>query len=351
MSAGVQTTLAALAERHGLQVQGDGDTIIKGVCTLTPGLPGHLGFLANPRYQDQLRSSAASAVVLSAADAASYDGNALLAKDPYLSFARIAAGFAPAESFSVGIHPTAVIDPSATVDPSASVAAHAVIGARSRIGAGSHVGAGCAIGDDVQLGQGCRLEARVYLGDRVQLGDRVRVNPGAVIGSRGFGLARGPEGWEEVPQIGGVRIGNDVEIGANSTIDRGAIEDTVIGNGVKLDNQIQIAHNVQIGDFTAIAACVGIAGSSRIGARCLIGGGAGISGHLTIGDDVMVMAFTMVTKSLEGPGQFGSAYPAIPGSEWRKQIARVRRLDKLESRVGQLEKRSRSAQDEGDGGD
>lgn len=351
MSAGVQTTLGALAEHHGLELQGDGGTVIRGVCTLTPGIPGHLGFLANPRYQDQLGSTSASAVVLTAADAVAYDGNALIAKDPYLSFARIAAAFAPTEAFSAGVHPSAVVDPSANVDPTASVAAHAVIGARTRVGAGSYIGPGCSIGSDVLIGRQCRLEARVYLGDRVHIGDRVRVNPGAVIGSRGFGLARGPEGWEEVPQIGSVRIGNDVEIGANTSIDRGAIEDTVIGNGVKLDNQIQIAHNVHIGDFTAIAACVGIAGSSRIGARCLIGGGAGISGHLKIDDDVMVMAFTMVTKSLAGPGQYGSAYPAIPGSEWRKQIARVRRLDKLESRVATLEKRARSADPEEHDGD
>ena len=351
MSEGVQTTLAALAERHGLQLQGDGATIIKGVCTLTPGLPGHLGFLANPRYQDQLHKSAASAIVLSAADATGFDGNALIARDPYLSFARIATGFAPVEAFAVGVHPSAVIDSSAEIDPTASVAAHAVVGARSRVGAGSHIGPGCTIGSDVLIGPHCRLEARVYLGDRVQIGERVRINPGAVVGSRGFGLARGPEGWEEVPQMGSVRIGNDVEIGANTSIDRGAIEDTVIGNGVKLDNQIQIAHNVQIGDFTAIAACVGIAGSSRIGARCLIGGGAGISGHLKIGDDVMVMAFTMVTKSLDGPGQYGSAYPAIPGAEWRKQIARVRRLDKLEGRVANLEKQARTAHDGEQDGD
>ena len=351
MSEGVQTTLAALAQRHGLEIKGDGATVIKGVCTLTPGLPEHLGFLANPRYQDQLRSSAASAVVLSAADASGFSGNALIAKDPYLSFARIAASFAPAEAFSAGVHPSAVVDPSAVIDPTASVAAHAVIGARSEVGAGTHIGPGCTIGSHVVIGPQCRLEARVYLGDRVQIGTRVRINPGAVLGSRGFGLARGPEGWEEVPQIGSVRVGNDVEIGANTTIDRGAIEDTVIGNGVKLDNQIQIAHNVQIGDFTAIAACVGIAGSSRIGARCLIGGGAGISGHLKIGDDVMVMAFTMVTKSLDGPGQYGSAYPAIPGGEWRKQIARVRRLDKLDSRVASLEKQQRLAHGKGQDGD
>lgn len=351
MSGAGQTTLAALAERHGLQLQGDGDVVIRGVCTLSPGVTGHLGFLANPRYQDQLRTSAASAVVLSAADAQGFDGAALIAKDPYLAFARIAAGFAPAEAFEAGVHPTAVVDSTAQVDASASIAAHAVIGARSCIGAGTHVGPGCTVGSDVRIGRQCRLEARAYLGDRVVIGDRVRINPGAVLGSRGFGLARGPQGWEEVPQMGGVRIGSDVEIGANTSIDRGAIEDTVIGNGVKLDNQIQIAHNVQIGDFTAIAACVGIAGSTRIGARCLIGGGAGISGHLRIGDDVMVMAFTMVTKSLDGPGQFGSAYPAIPATEWRKQIARVRRIEKLEARIARMEQQARVAPDEGHNGD
>lgn len=341
----MSSTLAELARQFELELSGQADLEIKGVCTLTPGLAGHIGFLANPRYRAQLAQTQASAVILSAEDAQHHQGNVLIARDPYLAFARIASSFAPAEVFEAGVHPSASIAVDAEIASSACVAANAVIEAGAILGEHSYVGPGCYIGRSVRIGDACRLEANVYLGDRVVLGQRVRVNPGAVIGSRGFGLARGPQGWEEVPQMGTVRIGSDVEIGANTSIDRGAIEDTVIGNGAKLDNQIQVAHNVHIGEHTAIAACVGIAGSTRIGARCLIGGGAGISGHLQIGDDVMIMGFSMVSKSLSGPGQFGSAYPAIAAGEWRKQYARVRRLEKLEQRLAALERQAQTNKD------
>lgn len=330
-------TLGELADRYKLQLRGDAQLQLFGICTLTPGKPGHLGFLSNPHYRAQLAQTRAAAVILSQEDAQRHDGPCLIARDPYLAFARVAAAFAPAEAFAQGIHPSAVVDPSAQIADSACIAAQAVIAASAVIGEAVYIGPGTCIGREVKIGANSRLEARVTVEDRVQIGARVRINSGAVIGSRGFGLARGEAGWEEVPQMGSVVIGDQVEIGANTSIDRGAIENTVIGFGAKIDNQVQIAHNVSIGEHTAIAACVGIAGSAKIGARCLIGGGAGISGHLEIGDEVMIMGFTMVTKSLAGPGQYGSGVPALPVREWRRQIARGRRLEQLETRLKKLE--------------
>ncbi len=344
------STLGELARRLGLEYRGDADVPIHGVCTLRPGQPGCISFLSNPRYRSALADTRASAVVLTATDAASFDGAALIAPDPYLAFARIGRMFAPDDTPVPGIHPTAVVDASAQIGEDVEIQAGAVIGAQARIGAGSRIGAQTVIADDVHIGAGARIAPRVTIEAGVRIGERVRINPGAVIGSRGFGLAMGPEGWEEVPQLGGVQIGDAVEIGANSTIDRGALEDTVIGRGVKIDNLVQIAHNVQIGDHTAIAGCVGIAGSTRIGARCLIGGGCGIGGHLEICDGVILLGFSMVTRSIRAPGQYGSGLPVDEAATYRRNVARFRRLAKLEQRVRTLETRL-GVQDRNDGGD
>ncbi|MBI3171902.1 MAG: UDP-3-O-(3-hydroxymyristoyl)glucosamine N-acyltransferase, partial [Hydrocarboniphaga effusa] len=332
-------TLGELAGRFSLELKGDPALEIRGVCTLDPGEPGGLSFLANPRYRGQLAQTQAAAVILGQADARSFRGNALIAKDPYLAYARIAALFDPGDKFTAGVHPSAVIAEGVKIPATSHVGALCVVEQGAQVGAKVFIGPGCTIGPQARIGEGSRLEARVHVGERVQIGQRARIQPGAVIGSRGFGLARGPKGWEEVPQLGSVKLGDDVEVGANTTIDRGAIGDTVLEDGVKLDNQIQVAHNVRIGAHTEVAACVGIAGSTRIGARCMIGGGAGISGHLDIGDDVVILGWTMVTRSLPGPGQYGSGMPAQPAREWRRSIARLRRLGSLEQRLGAIEQK------------
>lgn len=331
-----EITLAELAAQHGLRLQGGGDLRIRGVCTLTPGKPGHLGFLANPKYRSQLATSAAGAVVLGEGDAAGSPLPALIAKDPYLAFARIARLFDPVPPPRPGRHPTAVVDANASVAADAEIGAFVVIEAEARVGSRAFIGPHSFVGAGAVIGDGTRLEGRNWIGPRCEVGARGRLNAGCVIGARGFGLAPTPQGWEEVPQLGRVIIGDDVEIGANTCIDRGAIEDTVIGNGVKLDNLIQIAHNVRIGEHTAVAANTGIAGSTVIGKRCLIAGAVGIAGHLSIGDDVVILARAMVTHSLPEKGAYGSGLPVAPAREWRRQVAQIRRLDKFDRRLRAL---------------
>ena len=330
-------TLAALAERFSLTVVGDAALVISGICTLEPGVAGQLAFLANPQYRSALAHTEA-AVIVGKRDAEVLKGSGLIAPDPYLAYARIARLFDPQQSFEPGIHSSAHIEPSASIGAGCRIAAGVVIEAGVVIGAASDIGPGCVIERGVRIGAGAQLAARVFIGANAVLGELVHVQPGAVIGSRGFGNARLPDGgWEEVPQLGSVLIGNDVEIGANTTIDRGALGNTVIGNGVKLDNQIQIAHNCVIGEHTAIAACTGIAGSTQIGRRCMIGGAAGIGGHLKICDDVMLHGMAMVTGHITEPGVYGSGLPLAPAGEWRKTVARVRRLDKMDARIKRLE--------------
>ncbi len=330
-------TLGELAQRFGLELVGDASALIGGVCTLSPGHEGQIGFLANPRYRSTLGQTRASAVIVGRKDATALSGNGLVARDPYYAFAQVARLFDASKDFAPGIHPTAVVAVDAQIGEGVHVGPLAVIEGGAIVGAHSHVGPACFIGAGATLGAACRLEARVHLNAGVTLGERVQIQPGAVIGSRGFGNVMGPKGWEEVPQLGSVVIGNDVEIGANTTIDRGAIDDTVIGNGVRLDNLIMIAHNCRIGDHTAIAAMTGIAGSTRVGSRCMIGGAVGINGHIEIGDDVIILGRAMVTQSLPDKGVYGSGLPIAPAKDWRKTVARVRRLGKLEDRVRAVE--------------
>jgi UDP-3-O-[3-hydroxymyristoyl] glucosamine N-acyltransferase len=342
--AGGSWTLGELAQRFRaglpeLEVAGDPATVIRGVCTLSPGEPGCLGFLANPRYRAQLATTQASAVVLGRRDAAGYPGNALIAKDPYLAFARIAAAFDRSRDFAPGVHAAAVVAPGVAIPASSHVGPGTVIEPGAQVGEGVFLGPNCTIGREARIGDGSRVEGNVFVGERVRIGKRARLGPGAVLGSRGFGLARGPAGWEEVPQTGTVVLGDDVEVGAGTTIDRGALGDTVLEDGVKLDNLIQIAHNVRIGAHTVMAAQCAVAGSARIGARCMIGGGTGINGHIEIADDVVIIGFSMVTKSLE-KGQYGSSYPVRPARQWRRDVANVRRLGLLQERLAELERRA-----------
>ena len=317
-----------LAQRFGLELRGD-DRVVHGVGTLADASPEQLGFLANPRYRAQLAETAAGVVVLRAEDAEARAGTALIARDPYVAFAKIAALFERKPLRDAGIHASAAIDPSASVDPSAHIGPHVSIGARSRIGAGAVIGPGCVIGDDCEVGKGCELVARVTLVTRVRLGKRVLIHSGAVLGADGFGIAMDHGHWTKVPQLGGVVVGDDCEIGANTTIDRGALGDTVLEEDVRLDNQIQVGHNARIGAHTAMAGCSAVAGSASIGRHCLVGGGAGILGHLEVCDRVVITAMSLVTHSIREPGEYSSGTPLMDNRNWRKSAARFRQLDRI----------------------
>lgn len=331
-------TLGDLAERLEARLVGDASQQISGMATLQQAGPAELSFLANSQYRKYLAETRAGAVLLREADAEGFPGNALIVADPYLAYARLSHQFDRKPRSAPGIHPTAVVAATAAVDATASIGAGAVIEDAAVIGAGVTVGAQCFVGARTQVGAGGWLAPRVTLYHDVRIGERVSIQSGAVIGSEGFGFANDQGKWEKIAQIGGVLIGDDVEIGANTTIDRGALSDTVIGNGVKLDNQIQIAHNVQVGDHTAMAACVGISGSTRIGKHCTIAGGVGMVGHIEVCDHAFVTGMTMVTRSITEPGAYSSGTAMQTAGDWKKSAARLRQLDALFKRVQQLEK-------------
>ncbi len=330
--------ISELAEALDLEWHGDDDCEIRGVATLTSAGPDNLTFLANPRYRDQLATTRAGAVILPPEAVEICPAAALVSTNPYASWARALALLRPERDRPAGIHPSASIADSAEIDPTARVEAQAAIGPGCRIGPGATIGPGSVLDNDVEIGADCRLIARVYLGPGVRLGSRVIVHPGAVIGADGFGLAMDSGRWLKVPQVGSVRIGDDCEIGANTTIDRGAVEDTVLEEDVRLDNQVQIAHNVQIGAHTAIAGCVGIAGSTRIGRYCMIAGACGIAGHLEICDRVVITAMSTVLDSITEPGQYGSGVPARGQRPWQRLLVRLGQLDQLFGRVRALER-------------
>ena len=338
MTHSIRFTLAQLAEALDARLVGDADKVVTGLSALQDAGPDELSFLANRQYRKLLATSQAGALLLTEADAAEFSGNALIVADPYLAYARLSHRFDPKPRPQAGIHPTAVVAESAQVDATAAVGPGAVIEAGAIVGANVTLGAQCFIGARCVIGDGSWLAPRVTLYHDVRMGQRVVIQSGAVIGGEGFGFANDRGSWQKIAQIGGVLIGDDVEIGANTTVDRGAINDTVIGNGVKLDNQIQIAHNVQIGDHTAMAACVGISGSTRIGRHCTIAGGVGMVGHIDICDNVFVSGMTMVTRSITEPGAYSSGTAMQPAAEWKKSAARIRQLDGMAKRLQQLEK-------------
>lgn len=334
----ISYTASELAERFELELHGDGSTPVTGVATLANAGPGQLSFLANPRYRSQLEGSQAAVIVLRADDLAHAPGTALIARDPYTTYARISALFEKIPSRAPGIHPSAVIDPSATVAASAHIGAFVSIGANSQVGDAAIIGPGCVIGEDCVVGAGSELIARVTLVTRVNIGARVRIHPGAVLGAAGFGLAMDAGRWLNVPQLGGVRIGDDCEIGANTCIDRGALEDTVLDADVRVDNLVQIAHNVQIGSHTAIAGSTGIAGSAKIGRYCLLGGAVGVVGHLEICDKVVVTGKSVVRNSITEPGEYSSGTPLTDNRTWRKNAARFKQLDTLARKLAAVSK-------------
>ncbi|MDN7139441.1 UDP-3-O-(3-hydroxymyristoyl)glucosamine N-acyltransferase [Pseudomonas sp. JQ170] len=339
MSMTVTMKLGQLAEFLGATLSGPAELEITGLATLQEAGPGQLSFLANPQYRKYLGDSHAAAVLLKAADAEGFAGHALIVADPYLAYARISHLFDPKPRAVAGIHPSAVVASDAQVDASASVGAFAVIESGAQIGPGVAIGAQCFIGARCVIGEGGWLAPRVTLYHDVRIGKRVVIQSGAVIGGEGFGFANEKGVWQKIAQIGGVSIGDDVEIGVNTAVDRGALADTRIGDGVKLDNQIQIAHNVQIGDHTAMAACVGISGSTKIGKHCTIAGGVGMVGHIDVCDGVFVSGMTMVTRSITEPGAYSSGTAMQTLGEWRKSAARIRQLDEMAKRLQQLEKR------------
>lgn len=332
-------SLRDIAGRFGGEVAGDPAIEVSQVATLESATPDSITFLANERYLPQLKSTRAAAVIVGEAARSATRIPRIVCSNPYAYFARVSALFNPAHALRAGVHAAAVIDASARIAPDAEIGPHAVVERRAVVGSGSTVGAGCFIGEGAAIGSGTRLHARVTVYHDCVIGDRVILHSGVVVGADGFGIAMDEGRWLKVPQIGRTLIGDDVEIGANTTVDRGALDDTVIEEGAKLDNQIQIGHNVRVGAHTAIAACVGIAGSTRIGRYCRIGGGAGIAGHLTIADRVEISAFTLVTKSIGRAGIYTGVYAFEPHDAWRRNAAQLRHLAELAGRVRELESR------------
>ena len=323
-----------------------------GIGTLASASGQEISFLANPKYQSQLAATQAGAVIVSAdvaeaLEAAGADRprfTLVVCKHPYLLYARVAQWFdaarRPAQPAST--HPSAVVAPDAHIEEDVRIGPNCVIESGARIGRGSVLGASCVIGAGSSIGPDSRLHAHVTLYEGVKIGARAIIHSGAVLGADGFGFAPDPSlgkgAWGKIPQLGGVSVGDDVEIGANTTIDRGALEDTVVGNGVKLDNQIMVAHNCRIGAYTAIAACVGVAGSTTIGERCTIGGAAMLSGHLTLGDDVHISGGTAVTSNISKPGRYTGVYPYAEHGEWQRNAAVIQQLAQLRRRLRTLEK-------------
>jgi len=329
--------LSEIAAHLGGRVLGDAGVRISQIATLEKAQPDQISFLTNSKYRAQLASTQAGAVILGEADADATGLPRIISDNAYAYFARVSALLNPLPEAKPGIHPGAFIGAGAAIDATASIAATAVIGEGARIGAYSVVGAGCCIGANVVIGSHARLYPRVVIYHGCVIGDNLIAHSGAVIGSDGFGFAMDAGRWIKIQQIGRVVIGNDVEIGANTTIDRGALDDTVIEDGVKLDNQIQVAHNVHIGAHTAIAGCVGIAGSTTIGRYCRIGGSAGILGHLQIADHVEIAAFTLIGKSIREAGSYAAIFPFSRSEDWRKNTVHLRHLDELVQRVKTLE--------------
>jgi UDP-3-O-[3-hydroxymyristoyl] glucosamine N-acyltransferase len=326
-------TLSEIVERLGGEAVGEVGAALTGVATLDSAGPGDIAFLANPRYRARLATTRAGAVILGPGDRDVASIPRIVSDNPYAYYARVVALFHPERAPQPGIHPFAQVDGGANVDASAEIGAFVVIGRGSSIGARVKIGAGCVIGERVAIGADTRLNARVTIYDGCTIGARSILHAGAVIGADGFGMARDAGRWIKIPQVGAVRIGDDVEVGANTTIDRGALDDTVIEEGVKLDNQIQIGHNCVIGAHTVIAGCTGISGSVTVGRHCMIGGGVGLVGHISICDHVTVSGFSLITKSITEPGTYTSGLPFMPHAQWLRNAVHLRRLDEMAGRL------------------
>jgi len=331
-------TLGELAVRFGCELRGDPAATVETVASLALADARAVSFLANPKYVGQLKGTRAGVVILDARSAAHSPVPALVAANPHATFARVAGVLHPDPPLKPGVHPLAAVAPGARIDPSAEISAHACIGEGARIGARSFIGPGSVVEHHAIIGDDTKLVARAFIGHHVKLGARCIVQPGAVVGADGFGFAPDKGAWIKVPQVGSVVVGDDAEIGSNTCIDRGALEDTVIEEGVKLDNLIMIAHNCRIGAHSALAACVAIAGSSVLGKRCILGGRVGLTGHITLCDDVVVLGTTFISHSINKPGVYSSALPSEEAGVWRRIVGRIKRLDSMARRMRALEK-------------
>lgn len=331
-------SLEDIVARFGGTLLGNSSVLISQIATLDSAQGHQIAFLANSKYRAQLDLTQAGALILAAADAEATSIPRIVCDNPYAYFAKLSALLNPLPPAVAGIHPSSVVGKNVSIAPSVQIDAHVVIGDSVQIGAHSVIMSGCNIGAGTVIGENARLYPRVVVYHDCVLGNNLIAHSGVVIGADGFGIAMEDGRWLKIPQVGRVVIGNDVEIGANTTIDRGALDDTVIEDDVKLDNQIQIAHNVRIGAHTAIAGCVGIAGSATIGKYCRIGGSAGILGHLQIADYVEISSFTLVGKSIKERGSYCGIYPFSSTQSWRKNAAQLRHLDELADRIKNLEK-------------
>lgn len=331
-------SLRQLAEIAGAELRGDPEILIDRVSALPDAEPGAISFLANPRYRSYLSDTRASAVILVPEDALDCPVACLVAANPDLARARVMAALYPLARIVPGVHSTTWVDPTVRIAASAEIAANCFLGSNVEIGEGVLIGPGCVLLDNVIIGAASRLVASVTLCADTRLGRGCLIHAGAVIGSDGFGLANDAGVWEKIPQVGRAVLGDNVEVGSCTSIDRGAMGDTRIGDGVKIDSQVHIAHNVQIGEHSAIAGCSAVAGSSRIGRHCTIAGGAGITGHVELTDEVHISGASAVTRSIKKPGAYTGTVPAMEHAAWLKNFARLRQLDDMVRRVRALEK-------------
>lgn len=330
--------LADIAARFGGRVQGDGEVRVSQVATLESAQAGHIAFMVSSKYRAQLAATRATAVIVGERDAEATALPRIVCDNPYAYYAKVAALLNPVQQAVPGIHPSAVVGQGARVDATAHIGPHVTIGPGAAIGAGCVIMEGCSIGAGTVIGANARLYPRVVIYHDCVIGDNLIAHSGVVVGADGFGMAMENGHWVKIPQIGRVVIGNDVEIGANTTVDRGALDDTVIEDDVKIDNLVQIAHNVRIGTHTAIAGCTGIAGSTVIGKNCQIAGSCGIAGHIEIADNVTILGFAMVTKSMREPGLYAGGYPAGKHADWLRNAVHLRHLDEMADKIKHLQK-------------
>lgn len=332
-------SLAEIAEKIGAKlIAKDDQVMVSGVSTLELAGTEQVAFLANPSYRKQLATTQAAAVIIHPDMQGECREAALVMNNPYMGFAKVSQLFNNLPAQAAIIHPSATIAETAMIAEDVSIAANVVIGEYVEVGAGTRIGPNCVISDHSTLGEQCLLHANVVMYHDVAIGNNCILHSGCVLGADGFGFAPNAGEWVKIAQLGGVRLGNHVEVGANTTIDRGALGHTTIGNGVKLDDQIMIAHNVVIGDNCAIAGTAGIAGSTTLGKNCTIAGGVGIVGHIEITDGVHITGMTLVSKSIKDPGVYSSGTAMMPANEWRKSATRFRQLDDMARRLKKLEK-------------
>ncbi len=332
-------TLGSLAHEIGATLIGDSEHTVSAVAPLHLAKPNELSFLSSVKFKSFLVQTSATAVILKPEDQSAFSGNALVMRDPYLGYAKAATLLYPQEKKECGVHPSAVISKSAQISPQATIGAQVVVLDEAVVEAGVSIASGSVIGKKCHIQEEVCIFPNVTVLDRTVIGKRTILNAGVVIGSEGFGFAKEGSRWVKIPQLGRVILGDDVEIGANVTIDRGALEDTVIADGVKIDNLVQVAHNVQVGKDTAIAAQTGISGSTQIGKRCVFAGQVGVAGHLQISDDAFFTGQAMVTKSVKQPGAYSSGIPALPRAEWQRNAIRFKKLNESVARLKELEQR------------